>query len=523
MDLIMSRGPLRVVNWIFPIFVAVLTTLVFFFNMNNVQSYLMNSDSLYGIEIVRDFVESPISIHNWLVPQAPFVFPDLFLIFPGVILGTSPYNIFLLTLLLQTLITVFLLRGIASLLIKDINPHFVDGLILVMLIAGIVYPEPARLVFSLEWHHGNSIGILIMLWLILKNERNNSILLKSITVLCSFLLGLSDSFFLLQFSLPLLIVHFACRVKKKSALTSDVMVFLIALASYLGYRSLKVFFWNSPRQPIRFQIDSIVNDVPKFLQLLLEVTHQIPIFVSLTILIFTPWKTLARYIDGQIRKDSTHISFDDNRLIFISVLIRVSFALSISVICLIPSLDPGHRYVSYFFIFGVYWAGLLFYSLARNRNYSKEYFFSKPKSLVFPICYVVVTAFILSTSSPNEFRYVSAPSNSTIKCLDKQIEANDLRRGVSSYWLARYYSNFLATKPEIVSIYSDLSGFLWITNWRDYDGKFDFALVENSNQDPYKVSIESVSKIPGMVFSHDCGEVTIVFGGRFLVKIPDGF
>jgi hypothetical protein len=517
-----------------PIFVVLFSAIVFLYNVNGIQNYYFNSDTLYGIEITRDFIASPLSIHNWLVPQAPFVFPDLFLLFPATYLNFSPYIIFLSAFLLQTLITVLLLREISKLLIPQINRSFVDCLILLSFATAITYPEPARLMLSMEWHHGNSIGILLVTYMILKNQTPNLVLRKSLMLIFAFLLGLSDSFFLLQFSLPLLLVHIIMRLKRRKGLSSDAFMFLIALTSYLGYRSIKLFFWNSPRQPIKFEFGEFASDFAKIFELFYQASPQIPFFLGLGVAILIPLETLIKARKKYLTSDKAETNLQDKTdvLIFTSLLFRISFVLTIIVICLIPGLDPGYRYFSYFSIFGFYWAGLFLYALFEEMNFTVRNFSRAMLGRMRPIkkfweisrilCFAISLSLVL-IAVPSGAKIVSAPYTSTSECLDNQITENKLVRGVSSYWLARYYSNFLNSKPEIVSVYSDLSAFLWITNWRDYDGNFDFVLIQNIGQDPFNVTSKSTSKILGLNKVHNCGEVTIVYGTNFSVQKPFGF
>jgi len=508
-----------------PLFAILVTTLAFYFNINNIQNYYFNSDSLYGVDLIRDFLHSPSSIKNWLVPQAPFVFPDFLFLLPGTILKLPTSLIFLSALVFQIITLVYLLRGIGKRLISGINVKYLDSLITIIIVSGLIYPEPGKLLYSLEWHFGNSIGILLMIDLVLRNHKTKSFYLNFVILLCSFFLGLSDSFYLLQFTFPLLLVHIYTRFRKKNSLVSDFMAFSIVATSYLGYRSLKVFFWNSSRQQIKINVGEMKVDLISLWRLLLETSQQLPFFIGIVMLVLIPWASVGRLIsrNQRITKSTKATVLISDELLYLSAIFRISLILSTLVIAVVPALEPTYRYVSFYFVFGFYWAGLMIYGFLLRVTSWKGIPNLRFGLMAQLVSYFLVLIFIISFCNIVNTKHVLTPSNATTRCLDSQIASNNLGRGVASYWLARYYSNFLQTKPEIVAINADLTDFLWITNWTKYNGEFNFALIENSGLDPFKVTLDTVSRIPGMVKSHNCGDVTIIFGGKFSVQLPIGF
>ena len=186
-------------------------------------SFFLNSDSLYMPTIYKSLFIENYDLHGWLLPDAPFIFPDFFLFS---ILAIFIKDLIMANLMTALLIYLFLQIGF-YLLFKTIFPknNSLRPVFLLLLavfnflISSKIFFIPMILLVSPVFHVGEMLIIALLLFLAIK-------------LINKYSLGN-----LLVFSLLLVLITFSDKSVVKD-FTAPILVTLTILA-YVNRKSLK--------------------------------------------------------------------------------------------------------------------------------------------------------------------------------------------------------------------------------------------------------------------------------------------
>jgi hypothetical protein len=110
-----------------------------------------------------------------------------------------------------------------------------------------------------------------------------------------------------------------------------------------------------------------------------------------------------------------------------------------------------------------------------------------------------------------------------ISCIDDALQKEGLSHGIAQYWDAKYLQQFSRLNLTLAQYLENLEEMKWITSDKYYRDSYDFAVIAEDAQPPYKISSEALKRInnsPKEVVT--CGSRSLYIYGKDKLRTAPG-
>ena len=102
-----------------------------------------------------------------------------------------------------------------------------------------------------------------------------------------------------------------------------------------------------------------------------------------------------------------------------------------------------------------------------------------------------------------------------LACIDNALRNSGMTSGIAQYWDAKYLQQFSRLNLTIAQYLENLEEMRWITSKRYFKDRYDFAVVDESAEPTYKISIEALTRLNGSPRATiSCGSRTLYVYGK---------
>ncbi|MCP3972210.1 MAG: hypothetical protein GY717_18185 [Rhodobacteraceae bacterium] len=453
------------------------------------QRLVFNSDALYLPALFTDLFEKAGSIQDWHLTPAPYFFPDFPMYGLAHFLGSDTYDRILVFALLQMAVTFGLLVALCRSL--GAGHAGLTAAAILTILTGLAQTGqlPFAYILVSAHHYGIFLVSLAMLALWLRDGQytawHDRPRASRWTMLAlAYLTTLSDSLFLLQLALPLLLTVWALhpgRVPLRGVWRLPAFpVFVAALA---GPATLSVCraIWSVSEHNSPLGIGP--GNFPQFFEILWTSAAAVPGFAALLLAYFA---LLA--IAVKRRRDGHSDTGARAGYYWLAL-----FSGAAMVTMLIGGTVLTDKQMSARYLIAVHsWPVIL--CVAGLALWMPKYSRLAPVAAALAaLCFAGFATDGLVKAKGLSGRYYPAH----LACIDEALEAQGGRAGISNYWDAKHAMSFSRLELTLALHLSDLSPDYWITSRAYYLGAYDFALIDENRSGLRKLSAERIVAING--------------------------
>lgn len=458
------------------IFVISLVNIVLqYLGGGSVQRYMLNSDTLFWPTLLSDMIGRDGHLSDWSLPPSPYFFPDVALLIVSYIAGLGPYAQLLAIAVTQTAFVMIALWWLAKI---TATPHPLSGA--AALVATFSYMAlsanspfdftssgPFVLMLVSVFHFGAFVASLftVTLWLSIANsptsEGSRKLRLALISVI-TLLSGISDSFFITQTIVPIVIIAFSQsrherRVFGKPNWSLPSVMLITSAAGYFGESLLG---YSTTRPVPRFGFEGSLQRLDSVVEQFLHVASAHPLFLFIFIVyIVIAAKSLRRVTE----RTASATRFD--LMTSFSLLSMLSAACLPLVLINIPAI--GARYLIPLFFWPV-----IVVTLHAYRNLRA---WIVPASIsLSALALIPLTANAVDLIATRGLGVSHYPKE--LACIDEVLERTEARNGLAQYWDARYLQTFSRLPVNIAQYSVDLKPMNVFTSRKYFWQAYDFAI-----------------------------------------------
>lgn len=454
------------------LFVVLLVLLFFGLKAQNVGA-LFNSDALYLPVLLSDLLNGG-RLTDWYLTPSPYLFPDLILFYLISIFPIEGYWSIVSFAVLQVLIYSCALRHMLQCLSigKARGIHAIS--IFVMIFAAVVFGKAYQYIL-ISAHHFSVVTVSILIFCIIFKQASSGVIATVFAMTLSFLMGLSDSLYIVQFSIPLAVtvVVVSCIYGGRRHF---VICGLLFLSSVLGYLAYSVFITN----PMRYNADI---GLAKFIKLIRDYSMLSKVdranFILLALVMIVGTAALVRL--EELKKRLKSVGFNQG---FAFIFACVSIAINSLVVALTTNLEASDRYFIPAAVLSS--IGLAIYLIRLD--------WLKLRWLIASLIVLIsVKFFILYDRNGLTFNYETEKT----ECLNSAVREFSLKSGIAEYWDAKKYQFLIRDRINLAQFTYDNNPYLWITSSRFFNKSHTFALISDESVPANKINYESMIKANG--------------------------
>ncbi|HTI42973.1 MAG TPA: hypothetical protein VL693_14195 [Vicinamibacterales bacterium] len=110
-----------------------------------------------------------------------------------------------------------------------------------------------------------------------------------------------------------------------------------------------------------------------------------------------------------------------------------------------------------------------------------------------------------------------------LACIDNALRNSGMTNGIAQYWDAKYLQQFSRLNLNIAQYLENLEEMRWITSKRYFKDRYDFAVVDESAEPTYKISIDALTRVNGPPRATvSCGSRTLYVYGKDKLRTTAG-
>lgn len=447
---------------------------------------LFNSDALYLPILLSDLINGG-NISDWYLTPSPYLFPDLIFFYLMHIAGVEGYWSVISYSLLQVFIFSFLLHHFFKILYLHEPKKLHDLALLIMISAAVILGGSFQYIL-ISAHHFSVVTVSILTLILILSSSHSKFSGITIAIIFAFLMGLCDSLFVIQFSVPLalaVVIVYCIRRTNRIFLVGNILL----LSSIFGYLTYSLLITN----PTRYSAD--IGFI-KFSRLVFDFSELSKVdrvnilslcFITLTVLVgLVKINKLKSWLRGLEFNQCVAIVFA-----FCSTVVN-SFVVAVT-----TNLEAADRYFIPFAVFTS--IGLAFYLNRFN--------WLKISSLIVTLILLFSINFgLLYQKNGLAFDY----EEDKIKCLNSAINSFSLNSGIAEYWDAKKYQFLTGDKVKLAQFNYEGNPYYWITSSSFFDENFTFFLISENSIAPNMINYENLIKANGEpISSRNCGRTHI--------------
>lgn len=444
----------------------------------NKYNEIFNSDALYLPVLLGDLFNHGGKLSDWHLTPAPYFFPDMPIYVLSMAFTNSLFYQYAIFYSIQAILTLLVFCYVLKTVSNEIWKGLAVFATLVVLYLSIESNGAYRYLLHSAYHYGAFLSSLLILGLWLRINANHSLPLRltfvSIACIVSYFSALSDSLFLINSTIPLVLSILVLHGKNyKSNMFLLVAGFAISLSAFIGNLSYNFIVQNPVRYDIKFRPLRIFRNLDTLLPDFLNFYSQYPFLVGL---FFIAFGIGCYLIFSHNFKNLVNDQRNDSFFIFYcisSIVVNIFVVLTVKLI----STD---RYLISFYIIPLLLLCYLFFRLFHNKY-----------SFVFTlggIFLISVQLFEVGNAKYNSHGFSNEYYPNYLECIDRAIVDHKLSNGVSQYWDAKLIQSLSKNSIRIAQYRIKNGLFIedkWITSDLFYSKSYDFVLLNDQNNEPF--------------------------------------
>ena len=474
-----------------------------------IQSYLLNSDTLFWPTLLSDTVANGGSLSDWSLPPAPYFFPDLGIFLVSYFAGIGPHLQLLAVALVQTALVFF---GLWLLAKHTTTPHpLVSSAFIVATLSYLALTSngpfdfassgPFVLMLVSVFHFGIFITSLfvVSLWLKITDrdaEHKQRYSDTSLLAVLAFLSAVSDSFFITQTIVPLAAIAAVQTLiaRRAGRRAIQAAIFIVVLATVAGFFGDHLLAFSTTRPSPSFGLDGCWQRFGYIVDLFLSVVAIHPVFL---IAFFSYLVVIAMSVHRLLRMPQSIGKFD-----WLSMFSLLSILSTIVALMLVTNMPViGARYLIPLF----FWPVIVVMLFAGQ--YFRRWFVPATAAIsLVMMAPLTVGAYELFHAGRLGVDYYP----DEIACIDDALERTNARNGLAQYWDARYLQSFSKLKLNVAQYSVRLEPMNFFTSRKYFRQNYDFAISSSNVNNAWKISAEALVRLGGKpALVKQCGSRTV--------------
>lgn len=437
--------------------------------MNLLQRLLktLNSDSLYPLVLYRDLFIDGFSLSGWVLPPAPYFFPDLFILFPLIYIlpamgiAMIGYGLFVIS------INITFISKLLHPLIHNRTISLTAALITNLLIMSFMHTsrglQLAEIILLPSFHGGAFVaGLILLMSTFSQSMYKHPMLYYSSIFLITFFSAVSDLIFIVQFIIPLIITAICfypfLPISKRQLLFTNAILILSTLIGRFFISTLitkRIITVIKPNLYYNQSWQDIMNSLTLFGHDIFNILLQNPGFLVIQVIYIV---LTFHFIYSRVKQKSNPLPALTIWHIF--TLISIAFTITPPILTGLWMSQTEIRYIIPFFLFPAWTVAAYAISFS---------ILHKKKAIVFTnaliITYAILNIFSdLTKIRPTDF---TLPYPAKVKYIDSIARKHNLTHGFSDYWNAKYLTFHSKEDIRINQLHNSLIPYFWINN-RDW-------------------------------------------------------
>ena len=497
------KKPLSIIAFIF--LVLAIGNVIFYCTTDvYIAELFFNSDSLYLPTLFSDLLAEGGKLSDWFLTPAPYFFPDYPMYFLAYMIGTSTFSQIMAFTIIQLILSVFVCWFLARQVLQ--NNAFITAVAIVTgLIWFALFSPMSAFPFILVsgHHHGIFISAIlcVALWLRYESSQDSSrSLLLFLICATAFLSTLSDSLFIVQFTIPFTaaIIWYDILTRKIS-LRRLLLTATPALASSLGAYSYKYFVFYRTRYPHEIGLEYVHDSVLQIASFFETVIRVHPIYSIILLGYAGVIVYLSLFSFRNAKTDSP-----TRKLAWLATFSVFSFCCTIIATSLVQHPPVSARYFLPAFSWPI--IILLLYLEQHYRQYS-----GIGGVVVSGITVALLTISSITYEADKDAWVGFHPSE--LACIDEALTRADASNGIAGYWDAKRLKMQSTRRLNVAQFNKELKEFYWITSKRFFKDSYDFAVIDKRFPDaPLEELLMRVGGQPEAVLQ--CGSKSLYLYGK---------
>jgi hypothetical protein len=457
-----------------------------------------NSDAVFIHTMIDDIFYRKGSFKNWHITPAPYFFPDYLVAFVGTIFTKRIFWQGVISGAVQFLLFSWIIQR----LFKKMGCRYPNKkIILLHALIALSILSSKQEIYGFLWLLGFHFGAFLcqlwavylglMLWWNLRQEScsdlkvcfvKNKLLILQLCGL-TFLMALSDKLFLLQWTMPyILMMCLWNRHIVRMPMFYVVYIILLSGSAVLGLNIPFDAFFNrstnamAHQKPIFFvttqeSVSTWMNNLSIFKKLFVDIFWTSPWIIA----IYTVF--LAYVLFGVFKSfNKANLEFREYKKIFIERFFLLSFFLNVLLISANTKLILRAKYLIPIFYWPFIWLVFLIpdgYFESGRRNYINFH------STMAVLYLVIALKFLPLYPQLDAQASIYPPS---VACIDRLAKKFDLKNGVAEYWSAKSLQFLSRANLVFAQIRHNGEPYLWITSKDYYKEEYDFLVFNQQDE-----------------------------------------
>ena len=489
--------------------IALVNILAQYLGNGSIQSYLLNSDTLFWPALLSDTLANGGRFLDWSLPPAPYFFPDVAILLVAYFAGLGPHLQLLVVAVVQTMLVFVALWLLAK---RTATPHpLLSASFIVTTLCFFALSSNNRFDFASSgpfvlmlvsvFHFGIFIASLFVLdlWLMITDPgsgRKGYRFALALLAILLFLSTISDSFFITQTVIPLIATALGQALLERRAIRHRLRISLliVLLASVAGFFGDHVLAYSTTRPSPHFGLDGSWQRAGNIAHIFLSVTTAYPIFI---IVFLSYGIVVAKSIRGFLSAAGTASKFD--WLSVFSLLSVLSTIVALLGLTNVPVI--GARYLIPLFFWPV-----IVVILFLSRHVQRWFVPATVTLSVAMMTPLTVGAYELFRANKLDADYYPRE----IACIDDILKNTGARNGLAQYWDARYLQTFSKLKLDVAQYSTALDPMPFFTSRAYFRRSYDFAISSGHVNRQWIIPVDALVRVGGQpAMVKQCGSKTV--------------
>ncbi len=488
-------------------FIAVI---IHYHSRSDIVNYFFLSDSLYLPTLFEDIFIKGGKINDWFLTPSPYFFPDYPAFFIAYLIGNTPQSQMIAFALMQAslmLMAVFFIAKETS-KINSSNFTIATTTLIVLIWLALSAGEPFVFILLSAYHYGAFLSaiLLVALWLKLNDNssvKNQCFLLTLIGVF-TFITTLSDTLFLVQFVAPLVATHVLISIlDREFSLKKTLALIFIAICSFVGSISYKWIVANQTRYATNIGIENLSKNLKNISEIFYAAATGYPVFGIIFLLYLG---VVLHSLILLLRGDK-----QDFKLSWLALFSFLSLCVTLFTTLVVTNLQITGRYL----IPALSWPIIIVLIYINNRFHDR-----------FALTAILISIFALSSMSWSSYQLIQSNGikeryyPGDMACIDDVLEKENINNGIAQYWDAKHIQNLSRLKLNIAQHFDNLNEMHWITSKKYFTPTYDFAIITEVADPPFKISLEALTRLNGKpTLTKACGSRTVYIYGKDQMRV----
>jgi len=468
---------------------------------------LFSADGLVLSQLFSDLLEKGGEIRDWLLPPAPYFFPDYPVFFLAHVLGHSVYNESIIFALFQIALTFLGTWLLFRQVERKTALYSATAVVIGWLWLALNYQGHFVFLLLSAHHYGVFLSSLffLALWMKYRSQQGEGVSLLWGMAAIAFLSALSDNLFIVQTLIPFFVMAiFTDLMKRDFSLNKEkVMTLIPVISGVLGYSAYNFIVPNDTRYYADIGFEKITENLEGLFHFYADIV-QMPVYGVLflgyiSIIIYSFYCLMKKDMD----------SYDMRPMVWLSLFSFLSFVSTFCTITLVTNIPLGIRYI----IPSLFWP--LFVVIGCSPSILGKRFWG-----------AATTFSAMGVISLSSHTYTLIKKNGLhgeyypreIACIDEALEKAHVSNGVAHFWDARPIQLFSHLDLNIAQHKYPLEEHPYVVSKRFFRKTYDFIVFPGNRT----LSFDEVKRINGMpqVITY-CGDKTLYIYGKDKMKTKE--